>query len=383
MVKVYLSQEFYLTCQKKKPTAQVQYFDRDLPNFFLEYRRTGKMTWYYRYREKNKYRFHRLNTNEMDAVEARRQAYIFRDYLLQKKLSPHALSVSSVNIITFKAFVDTVYIPIMKNRKRSWNMDYAVLKNHVFPYFADTFVHEITALDINNWLKCLHNNGLAASSCNTVFSVVKIVFSLMVQNEYLEIDKNPCKKVQKFKTLPPRERYLSGQEVRKLLTYFNTHSSLKSNYIKLLLFTGARRNEILMAKWCNVDFEQNILTVPLSKSGKTRYIPLSSEAMEVIKNLDSREYSIWLFPGKTGKKHMSYPHAYWKNILRECSIQNFRLHDLRHSYASFMINSGCTLYEVQKVLGHSDPKMTQRYAHLDAKAVLSAVNKTDLVISRE
>lgn len=383
MSKVYLSQEFYLNCQGNKPAAQVQYFDRDLPNFFLEHRRTGKITWYYRYREKNKYKFHRLNTNEMDAIEARRQAYIFRDYLLQKKAAPASLSITPANVIRFKTFVDTVYIPMMKNRKRSWHMDYTVLKNHVFPYFANKFIHEITALDINNWLKDLQDKGLAASSCNTVFSILKIVFSLMVQNEYLESDKNPCKKVQKLKTLPQRERYLSGQEVRNLLAYVNTHSSLKSNYIKLLLYTGARRNEILRAKWSDVDFEQNILTVPLSKSGKTRYIPLSFEAMEVIKNLASKGQSIWLFPGKTGKTPMSYPHTYWKNILKECNIEDFRLHDLRHSYASFMINSGCTLYEVQKVLGHSDPKMTQRYAHLNAKAVLSAVNRTDLAISRE
>lgn len=82
--------------------------------------------------------------------------------------------------------------------------------------------------------------------------------------------------------------------------------------------------------------------------------------------------SPWLFPGKAPGKPLSDLYSFWNSIRKELGLDGVRIHDLRHSYASFLVNSGHSLYEVQKLLGHSDPRTTMRYAHLGQAPLLAA-----------
>ena len=118
--------------------------------------------------------------------------------------------------------------------------------------------------------------------------------------------------------------------------------------------------------------ERRILTVPLSKSGKSRHIPLSDAALEVLREIPCT--SGWLFPSSRTGKAISSVFRAWDRVRRNAGLEDVRLHDLRHSFASFLVNSGCTLYEVQKILGHHNPKVTMRYAHLAQESLLRAVN---------
>ena len=142
--------------------------------------------------------------------------------------------------------------------------------------------------------------------------------------------------------------------------------------IELLLLTGARRSEITQARWEHVNFEQKTMLVPLSKSGKPRTISLNNAAVDLISNLPSRGDSQWLFPSpRTGRPGpaLYYP---WERVRKRAGLKDLRLHDLRHSYASNLVNAGVSLYVVQQLLGHTNPRTTQRYAHLEQDTLAKA-----------
>lgn len=379
-----INQDFYIELLGQKPETTTQYYDKDIPNFMLEHRPSGATTWYYRYELLNgKIKFCRLGKNRhMDAVEARKQAYIAEMKVAEGK-DPSSGGVLDIKEKTvFRSFAEEQYIPYIRLHKRTWQYDVYVLKKYIYPYFENENVCAINSLMLINWQTELFEKGLSFSSCNRIMALMRSIFTCLVQNDIIEKMQNPCLKVKNFAVPPARERYLSQKEVKKVLSYLDT---VKQNngaaFLKLLLFTGARKSEILKARWEYVDISAHILTVPLSKSGKARHIALSEEALSVIKSLQGN--SKWLFPGHNKQNPMSCPYRLWKQLKQECGLENIRIHDLRHSYASFMVNNGCSLYEVQQVLGHSDPKMTQRYAHLDMKTILSAVNKTGKAICRE
>ncbi|WP_446425062.1 tyrosine-type recombinase/integrase [Mailhella sp.] len=118
--------------------------------------------------------------------------------------------------------------------------------------------------------------------------------------------------------------------------------------------------------------ERRILTVPLSKSGKARHIPLSDAALQILEEISRK--SEWLFPSSRTDSHISTIYEEWDRVRERAGLKDVRLHDLRHSFASFLVNSGCSLYEVQKLLGHQNPKVTTRYAHLAQDSLWRAAN---------
>ena len=186
---------------------------------------------------------------------------------------------------------------------------------------------------------------------------------------------NPAGGIEPFPDNGARERYLSQEEAHRLMAELVSNPNQQAcNIIKLLLFTGARKTEIMHARWEFVDFGRRLLTVPLAKSGKARHIPLSDAALDVLRSLPRDHEIPWLFWNpNTGRPQDSIHHG-WDTIRQRAGIPDVRLHDLRHSFASFLVNSGRSLCEVQKLLGHSNAKTTQRYAHLAPGALIEAAN---------
>lgn len=190
-----------------------------------------------------------------------------------------------------------------------------------------------------------------------------------------EIKKSPAADARPLCNPQIRERFLSAQEGAALLhkLYRDTHP--KAKILCLLALTGARKSEILRAKWEYLDKTRHILKVPLSKSGKSRSIILSAEALAVFESIRPLGASPWIFPGRDPAKPISDIFDYWNKIRRELNLEAVRVHDLRHTFASVLVNSGHSLYEVQKLLGHATPKTTMRYAHLANSALIEAVGK--------
>jgi integrase len=151
--------------------------------------------------------------------------------------------------------------------------------------------------------------------------------------------------------------------------------------IMLLLLTGARRNEITQAKWEYVNWERRTLLVPLSKSGKPRAIALNGQALELLRAIPRIDGNPYIFPSEVTGRPSPSLYFPWDRIRERAGLYSVRLHDLRHSFASFLVNQGISLYVVQGLLGHSHARTTQRYAHLAQQTLLDAAEVVSTIVS--
>ena len=157
--------------------------------------------------------------------------------------------------------------------------------------------------------------------------------------------------------------------------------------IGFLMYTGARRHEAMNSEWQHINLGDKDWYVPITKSGKPRHIVLNGKAIEIIQKVEKlqlKKYGHivqWLFVNpQTHKPYRCIFHK-WDRIRNELGLQNMRIHDLRHSFASTLVNNGATLYEVQKLLGHSRSATTERYAHLANHRLQRAASLIDKAYS--
>lgn len=170
-----------------------------------------------------------------------------------------------------------------------------------------------------------------------------------------------------------RERFLTSEETQRLLFCLSEdHDQLATDAILLLLLTGARRSEITQAKWENLDLRRRTLLVPRSKSGKPRKIILNGHAVSLFRSIQRTGGNPFVFPLPSTGRPPTTLFRQWHRIRCKAGLPDLRLHDLRHSFASFLVNKGVSLYVVQGLLGHTQIRTTQRYAHLDQQTLLSA-----------
>lgn len=283
---------------------------------------------------------------------------------------------------TLDAFVSQVYLPHIKARKRSWAIDERIARKYFSPIFGARPLCDIKRNEVESWLQNILNSGLSPSSCNRYLAVFKTIFSLAEMEGYLAYGQSPCYGVSCLKAHGQRERYLSYQEANSLMNALKKSQRIEALALRLLLLTGARKSEVLKARWENINLDQRLLVVPLSKSGKPRHIVLSDAAIEIIKAIPRKDGNPWLFPGHAKDKPLSDIYLYWNNTRRELGLGDVRIHDLRHTFASFLVNAGHSLYEVQKMLGHGDPRTTMRYAHIGQASLLAAAETVSNVFDR-
>lgn len=363
--------------------GSVNYFDTETKGFMLEHRASGGATWYFRYRDAGGVvRQQRIGAYpELPLAQARVRALQMRERV-DAGQAPQEVVRPVVALPTLAEFVASRYLPYVQSRKRSWALDEVLLRLHVLPGMGNKRLDEISRHDVLTMHETLRQGGYAAGTCNRVPVLVKYVFNCAIRWEVLEKN-NPCANVPLFEDRGARERYLSPDEVQRLFAELDRSPQPQiGQIIRLLLFTGARKREVLDARWEHVDMERRLLTVPLSKSGKKRHIPLSDAAMEVLQGVQRQPDMPWVFFNPRTRLPWATLFASWDAARRRAGLAEVRMHDLRHSFASFLVNSGRSLYEVQRLLGHHDPKVTMRYAHLSPAALIEAANAVGQALSR-
>ena len=179
---------------------------------------------------------------------------------------------------------------------------------------------------------------------------------------------NPAKGIERFHE-EKRHRWLSDQELTKLTAALDDHSNQKAaDAIRLQLLTGARIGEVLTSKWVDFDLNRGVWTKPShhTKQKRTEHLPLSGAACDLLVSIrDTNEgESRLVFPGKANDKPIVDLKKFWRAIVAAADIQDYRIHDNRHTHASQLVSSGMSLAIVGRLLGHTNPITTQRYAHL-------------------
>lgn len=382
-----LSAEFLATLPGREPTSgAVSYFDTEIKGFLLEHRTSGGATYYFRYRDATaKVRLNRIGrSDEICLSDARAKAHKMKQMVIEGG-DPKVESHRFKDVPTFGAFVAERYLPYAKTRKRSWKTDEIMLRLHLLPPFAEFRMNRVTRSDVVAFHHAVKEKGYAAGTCNRMLVLMKFIYNCAIRWDILAPKGNPCVGVEPLEDNGARERYLTQEEVGRLFDELDCNRNVQvAQVIRLLLYTGARKREVLDARWTEIDWHRQMLTVPAarSKSKKPRYIPLSDAAIELLQSLPRQDDIPWVsFNPKTKKPPVSIFSA-WDSIRKKVGLAEVRLHDLRHSYASFLVNAGRSLYEVQKLLGHHDSKVTMRYAHLSPGALIEAANIVGNLVGR-
>ena len=274
--------------------------------------------------------------------------------------------------LTLTEFVQTRYLPHVQDYKRSWKTDETVLRRHILPPLGDLYLDEVSAEQVTELVRRMRVKGYAPGTTNRVVILLRYIFNLARKWKLPGIVENPTAVVQ----LAPethRDRFLTEEETRRLLASLaEDENQPVAQAILLLLLTGARRSEIIKAEWEHVDPLKRTLLVPRSKSGKPRTITLNAHAVALLESVTRLNGNPYVFPApKTGRPSTSL-YSPWHRIRCRAGLPDVRLHDLRHSFASFLINKGVSLYVVQDLLGHTQIKTTQRYAHLTQETLQDA-----------
>jgi integrase len=225
---------------------------------------------------------------------------------------------------------------------------------------------EITSQRVVDLIDEMRRNGYAAGTRNRVLMLLRHVFNLARKWNVPGSNVNPTGGLAQAPEVH-RQRFLTADETNRLIaSVAKDRNPFAARAIMLLLLTGARRGEITQAKWEHVDWEKRVLLVPVSKSGRPRIVALNAAALALMRAIPRDPDSPYVFP--TRLVGLFRP---WDRIRRRAGLADVRLHDLRHSFASFLVNQGVSLYVVQGLLGHASPRMTQRYAHLAPQTLLT------------
>ncbi|MEJ2122047.1 MAG: site-specific integrase [Alphaproteobacteria bacterium] len=196
---------------------------------------------------------------------------------------------------------------------------------------------------------------------------------------------NPARGVKRYKqrTL---ERFLLPDELARLGEALASAERAEMNpaataAVRLLTLTGCRKSEILTLKWEHIDFDRGCLRLPESKTG-AKVVPLGAPALELLSKLPRWEGNPYVLPGASGR-HFVGLQKVWERIRKSAQLEDVRLHDLRHSFASVAVAGGDSLYLVGKVLGHRQARTTERYAHLHDDPVRAVAERASRQIAEQ
>jgi integrase len=376
MAQISLTQAFVNTAVCPNDQTKQEITDKACKGLVLEVRQSGGKTYYLRYtNHRGKQRQYRIgNAIVLTLSQARSKSKLA---LNQAALGqdPCEEKEQTKQVPTFADFIADQYMPYVKSYKRSWDTDVSLLKNHLLPRFGKKYLDEITRQDIVNMHTDRKASGAAAGSANRLLIMMRYIFNLALKWEVPGIKVNPCKGIPLMEENNKMERYLSVEEAQRLYeAVCKSENTMLKYIVPMLILTGARKREVLDAKWDDFDLGRRAWRIPISKSGKARHVPLSDGALALLATMPRAMDCKWAFANpKTGKPYVSIFCA-WNTARKSVGLSDVRMHDLRHSFASLLINSGRTLYEVQHILGHTQVKTTQRYAHLSQDTLLAAAN---------
>jgi integrase len=223
-------------------------------------------------------------------------------------------------------------------------------------------------------LQDLHTGlSLTPYEANRVRALLSVMFGQAVEWGWRA--DNPVQGIKPY-VEAKREKWLNEEQLGRLIAALRTHPNKSAARALLLLtYTGTRKSEVLSATWDQFDLEAKTWTKPShhTKQKKLHHVPLNSDAMARLNEMrEECSGKGYLFPGKIAGKPVNDLKRFWGKFTKEAGFEGFRMHDLRHSYASVLVSKGVSLPIVGELLGHTQAKTTQRYAHLATKDLAEA-----------
>jgi integrase len=250
----------------------------------------------------------------------------------------------------------------------------------IMPAFGRSKVAAVTHADIDRWHHQL--SARAPTHANRTLAVLSKMFGLAIRWTWRT--DNPCRGVERNQETK-RHRYLTGVELARLATALVELSDQDAaNAVRLLLLTGARRGELLAARWVDIDLDAGVWTKPggTTKQKTEHRVPLSTAAVQLLVGMrkQAADDSEWIFPARGGG-HRPHINEAWIRLRKAADVPDVHLHDLRHTYASVLASSGLSLPVIGALLGHTTANTTLRYAHLFDDPLRAATERASAVLT--
>ena len=294
----------------------------------------------------------------MDSLEVLQQINILSSAIL-----------SNFNHITLKEYIERYYIPFQKNAKKEKNFKDLLGKlNIILSYeLVDKNITDITENDILNFFNLLKNDrDIKQATQNRYRTCLNHIFNTAMKDKI--VNYNPVKYIKRYKE-KSRDRALNTNEIKALLETCRQSRNEELYYIVLVaLYTGMRYSNIVNMKRSNIKGNVYQLDGNETKSGKSQLIYLNQKLLDELHNYMQAFNRDNIFITKRVKRS-------FKTACNKAGIENFRFHDLRRTFATFLLYNNTNIKTIQNMLGHSSIMMTERYLANDSKKELDAINK--------
>ena len=250
------------------------------------------------------------------------------------------------------------------------------VERYINPKLGHHPVEELTRADVSH---LHHSLRRVPYQANRVLAALSKMMNLAEEWGLRPDGTNPCRHVKKYDE-EKRERFLTNEELDRLGRVLTdaeataTESPFVIGAIRLLIFTGARLSEIVTLQWKHVDLEKGVLRLPISKTG-AKEIHLNAAAADVLCAMPRKQNNPYVIAGAKTGAHLVEMQKPWRRIRAKAKLDDVRIHDLRHNFASVAVGAGMSLPMIGKLLGHSQPATTARYAHLARDQARDASNE--------
>ena len=351
-------------------------WDTKLIGFGVRYQRRDKV-FVYKCRIDNRQRWFAIGKcgQPWTVAEAENRVKVIQGDIA-KDLDPAAIRDDRVSNPTLRQAGAIFLETVVSKRREGTQILYRDFFNRLtYPKLGDIKVAQIKFSDITILHYGLRNTPITA---NRVIASLSALFSWCERCGLRPKHSNPVQGVERFPE-KSKERFLSPRELARLGIALaraernNTESIFVLAAIRLLMFTGCRRNEILELQWKDVKIERSMLLLPETKTG-ARPVYLSAPALSVLAGIPRVSKNPFVIVGDKEGQRLVNLRKPWLRICKVARLRNVRIHDLRHSFASVGVNGGASLPIIGKLLGHAKSSTTEKYSHLAADPV-RAVNE--------
>ncbi|GEP07213.1 tyrosine-type recombinase/integrase [Methylobacterium oxalidis] len=356
-------------------------YDTELKGFGVRITAAGAKSFILNYRIAGRERRYTIGSYpEWSATAARKEAEGLKRQIDRGEdpMAKRSEERETATIAELCALYEERHLP--KKRPNSQRDDRVFIRNVILPRWGREKVTAIRHTDI----EALHRevSARAPYRANRLVALLSKMFSLAVkweltkENPVTGIERNPERM---------RTRYLSADELQRLQEALDLYPNQQvANAIRLLLLTGSRRMEVLSATWDQFNLKAGIWIKPAAsvKQAREHRVPLSAAALELLTNMKGSSQGRWLFPGKVAGKPLGDIKKAWASICRQAGLEDIRLHDLRHSFASYLASAGHSLPVIGALLGHTQAQTTHRYAHLLDEALRGATDQVGMLWER-
>ena len=357
------------------------FWDRDLPGFGVRVYPSGAKVFVVQCRGSGRSQRVTLGRYGLMTVEAARRKAALTIARIKNGEDPEGRAEPSTEWAPGKTVAEAAERYMREHvaihcKATSAKMYRRLLDTFILPAIGDVPVAEVTREHVAKLHLQLKDKPYQA---NRVLEIQSKIFNLAEVWGWRGEKGNPCRHVRKY-TESKRERFLSDEEFRRLGEVVNEMEAkgLVSVYeaaaIRLLMLTGCRKNEIVKLKWNDVDIDAGEIRLPDGKTG-ARLVPLSPAAAEVLSGLPRKARRPWVILGARSGRHLGDLQPAWERVRERAGLEDVRIHDLRHSFASRALALGESLPMIGKLLGHTQVQTTARYAHLQRDSIKASASR--------